>query len=90
MSDVVHSSETQRFEVTEDGDTAVLTYEREDGTVSFLHTVVPVALEGRGIGSQLAAAAVGWAVDEGLEVDAQCSFVRAWLERHPDAVRRAG
>ena len=84
--DVVHVPESSRFEVRDPSATAVLTYERSDGTVTFLHTVVPVELEGRGVGSQLAEAAVGWARAEGLEVVAVCSFVQAWLERHPDAL----
>jgi predicted GNAT family acetyltransferase len=82
--DVVHVPDRSRFEVQDPAGTAVLTYELSDGTVTFLHTVVPVELEGRGIGSQLAGTAVGWAREEGLEVVPVCSFVKAWLRRHPD------
>ena len=85
-SDVVHSPEQSRFELTKDGATAVLTYEEGDGDVAMLHTVVPAELEGAGIGSQLATAAVGWAREQGLEVVPVCSFVRSWLERHPEAL----
>ncbi len=85
-SAVVHVPERSRFEVREDEGTAVLTYERGDGSVALVHTVVPVELEGRGIGGQLASEAVGWARSEGLQVEPVCSFVRGWLERHPDAL----
>jgi predicted GNAT family acetyltransferase len=83
--DVVHVPDSSRFEVRDPAGTAVLTYELSDGAVTFVHTVVPVELEGRGIGSQLAGTAVGWARQEGLEVVPVCSFVKAWLSRHPDA-----
>ena len=83
--DVVHRPEHSRFEAAVDGDMAVLTYARSGDSVEMLHTVVPVALERRGIGSALAAAAVGWARDEHLDVVPVCSFVRTWLERQESA-----
>ena len=87
-SDVVHAPDRSRFELTEGGSTAVLTYEEGDGDVAFLHTVVPPELEGQGVGSRLAETAVRWAVDGGREVVPVCSFVRGWLERHPEALER--
>jgi predicted GNAT family acetyltransferase len=87
-SDVVHVPDRSRFELTSDGATAVLTYEEGDGAVSFLHTVVPPELEGGGVGSRLAEAAVSWAVGGGREVVPVCTFVRGWLERHPEALQR--
>lgn len=86
MSDVVHVPERSRFEVREEEGTAVLTYEVSDGAVAFLHTVVPVELEGQGVGSRLAAEGVAWAVAEGRRVDPVCTFVQAWLDRHPEAL----
>ena len=81
--DVVHRPEDSRFEVEQGGEVAVLTYERQgEDQVALLHTVVPVRLEGQGVGSALAAAAVGWARDEQLDVVPVCSFVRTWLTRH--------
>ncbi len=92
MSDVQHLPERSRFVVEEDGGRAVLTYEIDDEgrqpSVSFLHTVVPTELEGRGLGSRLAEAGVRWARDEGLRVVPLCSFVRGWLDRHPEVLDR--
>ena len=87
-SDVVHAPERSRFELTEGGSTAVLTYEEGDDDVALLHTVVPPELEGQGVGSRLAESAVRWAVAEGREVVPVCSFVQGWLERHPEALER--
>jgi hypothetical protein len=49
-----------------------------------VHTGVPGALEGRGVGGLLVRAAVGYAAGEGLTVVPACPFARAWLQRHPD------
>lgn len=85
-ADVVHVPEQSRFEIAGGAEPAVLVYERGDGEIALLHTVVPVALEGQGLGSRLAGAAVGWARAENLQVVPVCSFVREWLERHPEAL----
>ena len=85
---VRHVPEQSRFEVEEGGAVCVLTYELEDDAVAFLHTVVPVELEGRGIGGRLAAEGVAWAAAQGKGVVPVCTFVKGWLERHPEALQR--
>ena len=87
-ADVVHVPEQSRFQVGEGDDPAVLVYEVGDGSVSLLHTVVPRALEGQGLGSSLAEAAVSWAREQDLEVVPVGSFVQSWLTRHPEALPR--
>ena len=84
--DVVHVPEQSRFQIGAGEDPAVLVYELGDGDVALLHTVVPRALEGQGLGSRLAEAAVSWAKEQDLEVVPVCSFVQSWLQRHPDAL----
>ncbi len=80
--DVQHQPDRSRFVAEVEGRTAFLSYERGQGSVALQHTIVPPELEGRGIAGRLAAAAVGWARTEGLDVDPQCSYVRSWLSRH--------
>lgn len=82
----VHLPEQSRFEVAEPQGTAVLTYRRGDGEVVIEHTVVPVELEGRGIGSVLARSALSWAAQQDLAVVPVCRFVQDFLDRHPDEV----
>jgi len=82
----VHLPEQSRFEVAEPEGTAVLTYELRDGEVALQHTVVPGELEGRGVGSVLTRSALAWAAQQHLAVVPECSFVRGFLERHPDEV----
>jgi predicted GNAT family acetyltransferase len=80
--DVVHRPEQSRFEAEVDGEVAFLSYERDGDTAVMTHTIVPRDLEGRGIAGHLAQTAVGWARAEGLQIEAQCSYVRGWLEKH--------
>jgi predicted GNAT family acetyltransferase len=79
--------EDQRFVVTADGETAELVYQLEGRRFVLVHTGVPDALSGRGIGGRLVQAALDRATAENLEVVPVCPYARSWLERHPDAAR---
>ena len=73
-------------------DTAVAYYRLEPGVITFTHTEVPAALWGQGIGSRLIRGALEAARADGLKVVARCSFVSAYLRKHPefnDMVRAA-
>ncbi|MBN8848909.1 MAG: N-acetyltransferase [Sphingomonas sp. 67-36] len=74
----------QEFELDVDGHRALAAYQIEGDRIVFTHTLVPKALEGRGIGSKLIRAALDSARDQGLKVVPQCSFVRAYIERHDE------
>ena len=74
-----------RFELNVDGQLAQLVYRLRGDRLVIIHTEVPKALSGMGIGSVLAAAAVDRAAREGLTIVPLCPFARSWLERHPDA-----
>ena len=85
MVDVEHHPEGSRFTATVDGTTGFLTYELDTGTVAMTHTIVPPEIGGRGIAGELTRTAVAWAREQQLSIDAQCSYVRHWLTKHPDA-----
>lgn len=74
------------FEVVVDGRRAVCEYRRQAGRLVLPHTEVPPSLEGRGIGAALVAAALDWARAEGLAVLPSCSFVAAYMRRHPETM----
>ena len=73
-----------RFEATVEGRTAFAEYEEADGEIVFPHTVTPPELEGRGIASALAKAALAYARERGLKVVPACSFFAAYMKRHPE------
>ena len=82
---VVNRPERSRFEAEVEGRTAFLAYDVRGDTVVMPHTVVPRELEGRGIAGELTRTAVAWAREQSLTIEPQCSYVRSWLARHPEA-----
>jgi uncharacterized protein len=50
----------------------------------FTHTEVLPAFEGEGVGGTLVRGALDDVRRRGGRVEPRCSFVRAWLDRHPD------
>jgi hypothetical protein len=72
------------FELVVDGHRAVAAYQLEDDTIVFTHTIVPKAIEGRGVASRLIRGALDQVRDRGLKVVPQCPFVTAYIKRHPD------
>jgi predicted GNAT family acetyltransferase len=84
QSNVVHNQAEERFELAIGGATAVAAYRLKDGRISFSHTVVPEELEGQGIGSRLVSGALDQVREQGLKVVPICSFVKGYIERHPE------
>lgn len=82
--DVVHNEQQSRFEVSQEGQLAILEYRRVGNQILFTHTGVPSALEGRGIGGALAKRGLDYARDQKLEVVPLCPFVRGYIERKPE------
>lgn len=92
MSEAARVTDNQaesRFEVRADGRFARLVYWRNGNQLVLLHTEVPAALEGRGIGGRLVMAAIEHGAREGLTVVPLCPFARGWLKRHPDVATQA-
>jgi predicted GNAT family acetyltransferase len=83
MHDVIDNAAEQRFELEVDGHTAIAAYEREGDLVTFTHTVVPSALRGQGVGSQLIEGALTQVRAAGGKVRPLCTFVARYLAQHP-------
>ncbi len=81
---VIHDMEAHRFKIVVGAHTAVLDYRKDGSTILFLHTGVPPALEGQGIGSKLVKAGLDYARANGLKVQTLCWFVDGYLNRHPE------
>jgi predicted GNAT family acetyltransferase len=83
---VTDNADKSRFEAhLENGELAgVLTYFRRDGVAVYPHTKVDGRFEGRGIGGELARAALDDARGRELKVDPACPFVADYVERNPE------
>ena len=77
--------EAERCEIR-DGDQVlgVAAYSRRGDTMVFTHTEVDPDSGRSGLGSRLVRAALDDVRARGLGVEARCSFVRGWIERHPE------
>jgi len=89
-SQLIHRAEQNRFELTEKGHTAFLTYSRRPGSIRLVHTEVPPELQGGGVGSRLVAGTLQYARNNGLTVVPQCKFVIRYLRRHPEYLDTVG
>jgi predicted GNAT family acetyltransferase len=83
MAELIDNSERQRFEMAVDGSVAFVTYRLNDDTLTLLHTEVPQALGGRGLGSALAQSVLDEARRRGLHVVPRCEFLAGYIQRHP-------
>ncbi|MDT8760381.1 N-acetyltransferase [Sphingomonas psychrotolerans] len=84
MSDVRDNKDEQRFELIEQGHLAFAEYRIEGEVITFTHTIVPASLQGMGVGSRLIEGALSEVRKRGLKVRATCTFVAAYLARHPE------
>lgn len=72
-----------QYELDVSGLTAIAAYRREGDVLIFNHTKVPPELEGQGVGSALMAGALEDVRRQGLKCVPVCSFVAAYIKRHP-------
>lgn len=84
--DIVDNAAANRFELSRDGQTAELVYRLNGKRLVLVHTEVPEALGGHGVGGELVRAGVRRAARDGLTLVPVCPYARQWLEKHPDAV----
>jgi predicted GNAT family acetyltransferase len=80
---VPYNFAASQFEVRQDDQLAVLQYDRSGERLLLLHTEVPQARAGHGIGGALAQAALKYArAQRQLDVP-HCPYVRHYLTQHP-------
>ena len=82
--DIVHDEQAKRFETSIDGHTGYISYQEREGALVYDHTIVPQELGGRGVGSALVKHALNYARKNDKKVVPQCSFVAAYIEKHPE------
>ena len=73
-----------RFEMDTEAGLAFATYRREGGVLTVLHSEVPRAVNGRGLGSALVRGLLDHARADGLKVRPLCGFVARYMAEHPE------
>lgn len=82
---VRHLPEERRYVLELPGGTSLIDYRTfPDGSQAWVHTEVPPALGGRGVGSALVKGALALAREAGVGVHPYCPFVHTYIQRHPE------
>ncbi|MCL1962039.1 MAG: N-acetyltransferase [Desulfovibrionaceae bacterium] len=84
---IVLNEAQRRFSLAIEGHVAYVEFERLPNAIACTHTIVPQPLEGRGVGSRLVKHVLDYAAANQLKVRPDCSFVKAWIDRHPEYQR---
>ncbi|MEH0164538.1 DUF924 family protein [Roseateles microcysteis] len=71
------------FSAEVEGEPLELDYMVSGDQIIFHHTLTAEALRGRGFASQMVEHGLVWASGQERQVVAACSYVQAWLRRHP-------
>lgn len=83
-ADIYDNVEAHRYELPIDGQMAVVTYNLSPPNLMITETLVPEALEGRGIASRLARHVIADARDRHLLILPVCPFFAAFFQKHPE------
>jgi hypothetical protein len=81
---IEHDEKLGRFLAQVHGHLCVCDYRLREGVMTISHTEVAPELEGQGIAAALVRAALAHARDHGLKVRPLCSYVQAYMRRHPE------
>jgi hypothetical protein len=83
--EVRHEKSAKRFAARVDSKIAYLAYEEaEPGVLDYAHTYTPPEFRDRGIAEEITRSAFEYARENGISVIPSCSYVRYFLENHPE------
>ena len=83
-TEIRDNPEGHRYELPVGKDLALVTYNLTGQNLMITETLVPEALEGRGIASRLVKHVIGDARSRGLLILPVCPFFSAYLQKHPE------
>ena len=87
QTSVVDVPERGRFEIrVGDRTVGLASYHVENDTMTLPHTEIDHAVGGQGLGTALVAGVLAAARERGLHVLPYCSFVRHYIQQHPEDV----
>ena len=83
MSTIEHNVSGTCFELRLEGLRCVLDYTLNNNVMTITYTGVPSELGGRGLAADITKFALDYAQSQGWRVVPQCSYVAAYIKKHP-------
>jgi predicted GNAT family acetyltransferase len=84
MTDVRDNPALHRFEMDTEAGPAIVSYRRDGKVLKLIHTEVPEAMAGKGVGSRLAQGVLNLIRANGDTIVPLCDFMRGYIGRHPE------
>jgi predicted GNAT family acetyltransferase len=81
---VTHNTARNRYEMPTEHGLAVAEYRQQGDRLIFTHTEVPPQDEGKGFAAKVVGAALEDTHRRGLKIVPACSYVVAYVRRHPE------
>lgn len=82
--DIRNNTDARRYELDLEGQTATVAYNLTGPNLMITETLVPTALEGRGIASRMARHVIDDARRRDLLILPVCTFFGHFFQKHPD------
>lgn len=84
--EVTHNPAENRFETWIDGQLSKLDYSEDGDTIVMMHVGVHPAHRGQGVAGRVTQVALEYAREKSLRVIPMCSYVGAYIRRHPEYI----
>jgi len=82
--ELVNNIERGAFEIPVNDQLAFISYRSSGNVVTLMHTEVPQELEGQGLASAMIEKTLQYLEENNRRIIPRCSFVIAYLKRHPE------
>lgn len=80
----IEVTENNRFELEIDQSVAFIEFDKiEPNILDLVHTEVPEALSGKGVGSKLVEGALQYSRDNELKIIPSCPFIKNYIDKNP-------
>lgn len=82
--EVIHDTNNSSFVIKIDNASSYVAYSLDDKIMELYTTYTPPQLRGKGLAEKVVKAVLEYAKENNFKVIPTCSYVRVFIERHPE------